>query len=540
MGTSASQSVMDSAARRGRPDCARRAPVPFTPVPLTGGPVLQRQPGCACGGGCPRCQQEKLDAPLQAKLKVSTPGDLYEQEADRIADQVTGMSETPGHVHEGGKALMLQKRGEGEAQGTTDSSVSEVISSGGEPLDATTREFMETRFGRTFGDVRVHTGGQADASARAVNALGYTLGRDIVFAAGEYAPHTAHGRRLLAHELAHVVQQGGGASPAAGQLSAAEPATLQRAIPTRGSSERRANAPRIAEMRRHIEAMRQRMAEARYAPIRAEAIQALDAAAAVITSYERGTSVSAGGTPMAGYAASPSTTVTSGASMTPLGAAAAIGIGVVSFIWGLGTGPTGPSFSNVEAAVQRLDEVLDRAIMSLPPTTPSIGTVPTPAPSPAPGAAPGTPTTTTTTTQTNTSGPRQLVADSNIFMDRQNPADVLPVTALLANSSTTLFVPAAAWNEAISGDRFGTQVVRLAGLPGGATVVPDVDGTLTGINPAALVASKTFNQNDMKIVQRAKERTLPLVTVNGAMATQISGFPARAAVWGMVRIVRPP
>ena len=87
--------------------------------------------------------------------------------------------------------------------------VHEVLRSSGRPLDAATRAFMEPRFGHDFGRVRVHTDARAEGSARAVNALAYTVGNDIVFGTGQYAPGSAEGRRLLAHELAHVVQQGG-------------------------------------------------------------------------------------------------------------------------------------------------------------------------------------------------------------------------------------------------------------------------------------------------------------------------------------------
>jgi hypothetical protein len=80
---------------------------------------------------------------------------------------------------------------------------------GGRPLDAATREFFSACFGHDFGNVRVHADAEAAESARAVNALAYTVGRDVVFAAGQYAPHTRAGRQLLAHELTHVVQQSG-------------------------------------------------------------------------------------------------------------------------------------------------------------------------------------------------------------------------------------------------------------------------------------------------------------------------------------------
>jgi hypothetical protein len=86
--------------------------------------------------------------------------------------------------------------------------VHEVLRSSGQPLDAGTRTFMEPRFGYDFSGVRLHTDARAAESARAVNALAYTVGNHIVVGAGQYAPQTNSTKRLLAHELAHVVQQG--------------------------------------------------------------------------------------------------------------------------------------------------------------------------------------------------------------------------------------------------------------------------------------------------------------------------------------------
>lgn len=91
--------------------------------------------------------------------------------------------------------------------------VHDVLHSSGQRLDRATRSFMESRFGHDFSGVRVHTDDRAAASARSVNALAYTVGRDVVFGAGQYAPATMAGKRLLAHELTHVVQQGSGAVP---------------------------------------------------------------------------------------------------------------------------------------------------------------------------------------------------------------------------------------------------------------------------------------------------------------------------------------
>jgi len=83
----------------------------------------------------------------------------------------------------------------------------EVLGSPGQPLDAGTRAFMEPRFGHDFSQVRVHSDANAAESARAVNALAYTVGGDVVFGTGQYSPGTSEGRRFLAHELTHVVQQ---------------------------------------------------------------------------------------------------------------------------------------------------------------------------------------------------------------------------------------------------------------------------------------------------------------------------------------------
>jgi len=88
--------------------------------------------------------------------------------------------------------------------------VHEVLHSQGRPLDAGTRSFMEPRFGHDFSGVRVHSDSRAAESARAVNALAYTVGNNVVFGAGQYAPGREGGQRLLAHELAHVVQQSAG------------------------------------------------------------------------------------------------------------------------------------------------------------------------------------------------------------------------------------------------------------------------------------------------------------------------------------------
>jgi Domain of unknown function (DUF4157)/Lysine-specific metallo-endopeptidase len=109
--------------------------------------------------------------------------------------------------------------------------VDEALRSSGQPLGAETRLQMESRFGHDFGGVRLHSDARAAESARAVNALAYTVGGDVVFAAGQYAPQTAAGKRLLAHELAHVVQQhnSGGREARPATIGAATDASEQEA-----------------------------------------------------------------------------------------------------------------------------------------------------------------------------------------------------------------------------------------------------------------------------------------------------------------------
>ncbi len=103
----------------------------------------------------------------------------------------------------------LQRAAAGAADGIAPPIVHEVLGSPGQPLDGQIRAAMEPRFGHDFSQVRVHTGPRAAESARAVNALAYTVGQSVVFGGGQYAPGTRAGRWLLAHELAHTVQQEG-------------------------------------------------------------------------------------------------------------------------------------------------------------------------------------------------------------------------------------------------------------------------------------------------------------------------------------------
>jgi hypothetical protein len=196
-----------------------RARVPFRPSfrPAFNG-LLQRE--CACGGTvgtsgeCERCSKKKRLA-LQTKLKVNEPGDSYEQEADRIADQVMGMPRQGGVS---GAPLRIQRlavRSPGRMEAAP-ASVEQALADTGRPLELTLKQDMEQRFGHDFSRVRVHSGAAAEQSARDVNAQAYSRGQDIVFGAGRFIPGTHEGRRLIAHELTHVVQQSNDVASATG------------------------------------------------------------------------------------------------------------------------------------------------------------------------------------------------------------------------------------------------------------------------------------------------------------------------------------
>jgi Domain of unknown function (DUF4157) len=205
-------------------------------TPVHGG-ALQRK--CACGnhtiarGECTECSHKKRLG-LQSKLRINEPGDIYEQEADRIADQVMAV---PAHAAVSGTPPRIQrfaKQPVGES-GTAPASVDSVLAGSGRPLERALRRDMEQRFGHDFSRVRVHSGAPAEQSARDVMAHAYTVGHDIVFGAGQYAPKTHLGRRLIAHELTHVVQGAGAtgsmADPTRPNLLMRQPARRDKTAP---------------------------------------------------------------------------------------------------------------------------------------------------------------------------------------------------------------------------------------------------------------------------------------------------------------------
>ncbi len=150
----------------------------------TSEPVVQRE--CECGGTCDHCRHEDEEGTLQRASKDALPGAV------------------PPVVHQ-------------------------VLQSRGEPLDPRTRAFMEPRLGAELGGVRVHRDTHAADSARAVQARAYTVGNHVVFGSGQYAPHSDAGRRLIGHELVHVLQQGAAPGSAVAPRAAAQGgAMLQR------------------------------------------------------------------------------------------------------------------------------------------------------------------------------------------------------------------------------------------------------------------------------------------------------------------------
>jgi hypothetical protein len=223
--------------------------------------LLQRQ--CTCGtrttggGECAECNKKKSN--LQRKLLIGASNDPLEMEADRVADRVLAGS-TPGPV--GGTAASIQRLA-GRPPGVTapaPASVDCVLASPGSPMEPLLRQDMEQRFGFDFSQVRVHSGEAPARSAREVNADAYTVRQNLVFGAGRFAPGTTEGRRLIAHELAHVVQQSASnetpsiaESKTHGRVehtSTRELTPLLAAPPTRRSVERIARAPEPGLLRR--------------------------------------------------------------------------------------------------------------------------------------------------------------------------------------------------------------------------------------------------------------------------------------------------
>lgn len=195
----------------------------------------------------------------RSSLRVNHPGDAFEREADRAADAVMGAHESKlqwslshmpigasvqrkcacggsadseGECEECAKKKAVQRKETGPIEDSeAPPLVHQVLKASGKPLERTTREFFEQRFGYDFGRVRVHTDDAATESARLIHAAAYTADQQVVFGSGRYAPQTPAGARLLAHELAHTVQQSRSAR-AAGMIQRQSTETEESKGPT--------------------------------------------------------------------------------------------------------------------------------------------------------------------------------------------------------------------------------------------------------------------------------------------------------------------
>jgi len=178
--------------------------------------------------------------PIQAKLMIGQPNDKYEQEADRVADQVMRMSDADVAQRDESGAVQpmqiqrmcseceeeqsLQRQPEKEEEeelqakeipGQTPKIAPNLesrinsLKGGGQPLDPATRSFFEPRFGHDFSNVRVHTDSNAADTSKSINARAFTLENHVVMGAGEYQPGSQSSQRLLGHELTHIIQQKG-------------------------------------------------------------------------------------------------------------------------------------------------------------------------------------------------------------------------------------------------------------------------------------------------------------------------------------------
>lgn len=186
-----------------RPEATRRSQTIHS---IFQSPVVQLKPICPCDGGCPSCE-----GVIQPKLIVDQPRNMYEQEADRVAEQVLRIPESQVLQQPNEEQILQTKNIPAQTSEVNLNLVAciNAVKSSGQPLATSTRAFFEPRFRYNFINVRVHTDAEASTLTDKLNALAFTAGQDIFFRRGEYQPDSSYGREVLAHELTHVVQQQG-------------------------------------------------------------------------------------------------------------------------------------------------------------------------------------------------------------------------------------------------------------------------------------------------------------------------------------------
>lgn len=149
----------------------------------------------------------------QPKLQINEPDDMYEREADRVADQVVTQLKRADvqrmEMPEEEEELQLKpEAGAVQRMEVLEADI-QAKKGSGVPLDPSIREPMEQAFGADFSGVNIHHDAKSDQLSRSIQAQAFTTGQDIFFQSGKYDPNSSEGQRLLAHELTHVVQQSG-------------------------------------------------------------------------------------------------------------------------------------------------------------------------------------------------------------------------------------------------------------------------------------------------------------------------------------------
>jgi len=251
LGSSMRADEMSMTAEKSFKNISANVPHNFSHVPSS--EQIIQPCGCAKCAECDEEENEEQSGTIQHKLTVSQPGDPFEREADHVAEQVmngpvpneldeeeptlaapsistlTGnagpigreedeqdenIAEPEEEVEEQEKKLdissLLSLKGKSNNTRTPSAKVTKQIHAmqgHGKPMDEALRSFFEPRFQRDFSNVRIHTDGRAAETTKSLNAKAYTLGKDIAVSPDEYQPNTQAGRKLLAHELTHVVQQ---------------------------------------------------------------------------------------------------------------------------------------------------------------------------------------------------------------------------------------------------------------------------------------------------------------------------------------------
>lgn len=233
------RSLQDALGNRGVAALVQRKPLPggrsggaedgSRRSPPTGESAATTSCG-GCAGEAEPCQ-DCARAPARQRAGESTGGRgsaAQEWEADRIVDRILGTAaDLRGPGPAGPAPLSQAGRPKPGGSPAVPAHVGRVMTLPGRPLDGDARSFMERRFGFDFGRVRIHDDAVAAASARSLGALAYTVGSEVVFAPGRYAPRTEPGRRLLAHELTHVVQQTGPGASGRVAISAVDEIGIQ-------------------------------------------------------------------------------------------------------------------------------------------------------------------------------------------------------------------------------------------------------------------------------------------------------------------------